>query len=290
MAVDTIVQVALSGLLMGLVYALIAIGFTLVFGVLDVVNFAHGHIVMVAMFVVYVLYVWLGVDPYLSLVGVAPLFFLLGLVLFRLLIKRLVEMTHASHTVVTLGLFIFLENAANLIFGGDLRGITTSYTSTSFNLGGISIPIARLGAAGVSVLLLVALGLFLTRSSFGMAIRAAAQNRTGAHLVGVDVGRVYAVTFALSVVLAGIAGAVLMPFSLASPFVGASFMHFSFAIAIIGGLGSMRGAFVAALIVGLVEALAGLWFTGSFGNTMVFLILVLVLLYRPSGLFGRAAS
>jgi len=289
MAIDTVIQVAISGFLMGLVYALIAIGFTLIFGVLDVVNFAHGQMVMIAMFAAYVVFDGLGIDPYLALVGLAPLFFLFGLVLFRILISRLVDATHASHTIVTLGLFIFLENLANLLFGGDLRGVNTVYTTASIPLGGVAVSVARLGAALTATAVIAALWLFLRNSAFGMAIRAAAQNRTGAHLVGVDVTRVYAVTFALGTVLTTVAGATLVPFSLVSPFVGGQMMHFSFAIAIIGGLGSVPGAFAAGLIVGMVEALGGLLFTGSFGNVLVFTILIAVLLFRPAGLFGRPA-
>jgi branched-chain amino acid transport system permease protein len=287
---ETIVQVLASGILMGAVYALIAIGFTLVYGVLDVVNFAHGHLVMAAMFATYVLFVWLGVNPYLSLVAVLPLFFMLGVVLYKILIHRIVAAPHAAHIIVTLGLFIFLENLANLIFGGDLRGITTDATARSLVIGGLSLPIARTIAAGISLLAVLLLALFLGRTAFGMAIRAAANNRLGAHLVGVDVERVYMVAFALSVLLAAVAGAVLVPFSLVSPFVGGGFMLYSFAIAIIGGLGSISGAFIAGLLIGLVEALSSLYFTASFGNVMVFLILIAVLLYRPSGLLGRAPA
>jgi branched-chain amino acid transport system permease protein len=288
--VEVVLQVMLSGLLMGAVYALIAIGFTLVFGVLDIVNFAHGHLVMAAMFVTYVLYQRVGIDPYASLVLVLPLFFVLGLVIYRVVISAVVEAPHAAHIIVTIGLFIFIENLANFMFGGDLRGVTLPYTTSSFVVGTIAIPVARLAAAGVSVLAVAALALFLRHTDFGMAIRAAANNRTGAHLVGVNVKRVYLVAFAIATMIAALAGAVLVPFSLVSPFVSGDFMLKAFAIAIIGGLGSVPGAFLGGLLIGLVEAFSSLFFQASLGNAIVFGILIAVLLFKPSGLLGRATT
>ena len=146
-AVDVILQSLLSGLFMGSVYALVAIGFTLVFGVTDIVNFAHGHLVMAAMFVTYVLFKAAQLDPYLSLVLVLPLFFGVGALLYQLLIRRIVDAPHSAHMMVTLGLLIILENLANLIFGGDLRGITTGYTTSSWLMGELSVPLARAAAA-----------------------------------------------------------------------------------------------------------------------------------------------
>ncbi len=285
---DVIVQALLSGLFMGSVYALIAIGFTLVFGVTDIVNFAHGHLVMAAMFVTYVLFKAAHVDPYLSLVLVLPLFFGIGVVLYLVVIQRIVEAPHSAHMMVTLGLLIFFENLANLFFGGDLRGITTGYTTSSLVFGPIAVPLARAGAAGVSLAAVILLALFLRRTSLGKAIRAAANNREGAALVGVDVGRVYLIAFALGTVAAALAGAVIVPFSLVSPFVGHEFILKAFVIAILGGLGSVAGALAGGLLIGFVEALSSLYISASLGNAIVFAILIAVLLYRPWGIFGRA--
>jgi branched-chain amino acid transport system permease protein len=285
---DVVVQALLSGLFMGSVYALVAIGFTLVFGVTDIVNFAHGHLVMAAMFVTYLLFTVAGIDPYLSLVFVLPLFFGIGVVLYLVVIQRIVEAPHSAHMMVTLGLLIFLENLANLFFGGDLRGITTGYTTSSLILGPIAVPLARAGAAGVSLAAVVLLALFLRRTSLGQAIRAAANNREGAALVGVDVRRVYLVSFSLGTVAAALAGAVIVPFSLVSPFVGHEFILKAFVIAILGGLGSVAGALVGGLLIGSVEALSSLYISASLGNAIVFAILIAVLLYRPWGIFGQA--
>lgn len=285
---DVIAQALLSGLFMGSVYALIAIGFTLVFGVTDIVNFAHGHLVMVAMFVTYALFKFAAVDPYLSLIVVLPLFYLIGVALYFLVIRKIVDAPHSAHMMVTLGLLIFLENLANFFFGGDLRGITTGYTTSSVVLGEISVPLARAGAAAVSLGAVVALALFLHRTSLGKAIRASANNREGAALVGIDVTRVYRIAFALGTVAAALAGAVIVPFSLVSPFVGHEFVLKAFVIAVLGGLGSMAGALAGGLLIGFVEALSSLYISASLGNAIVFGILIAVLLYRPWGLFGRA--
>jgi len=285
---DAILQTCLSGLFMGSVYALIAIGFTLVFGVTNIVNFAHGHLVMGAMFVTYLLFKTANVDPYVSLIVVLPLFFALGALLYKVVIQRIVEAPHSAHMMVTLGLLIFFENVANFFFGSDLRGITTTYTTSSFSVGDISIPIARLGAAAVSLAAVVMLALFLHRTSLGKAIRASANNREGAALVGIDVGRVYLIAFSLGTAAAALAGAVIMPFSLVSPFVGGEFILKAFVIAVLGGLGSVAGALVGGLLIGFVEALSSLYISASLGNAIVFAILIAVLLYRPWGIFGQA--
>jgi branched-chain amino acid transport system permease protein len=285
---DAILQTCLSGLFMGSVYALIAIGFTLVFGVTNIVNFAHGHLVMGAMFVTYLLFKTANVDPYVSLIVVLPLFFALGALLYAVVIQRIVEAPHSAHMMVTLGLLIFFENVANFFFGSDLRGITTTYTTSSFLVGDISIPIARLGAAAVSLAAVVVLALFLHRTSLGKAIRAAANNREGAALVGIDVGRVYLIAFSLGTAAAALAGAVIMPFSLVSPFVGGEFILKAFVIAVLGGLGSVAGALVGGLLIGFVEALSSLYISASLGNAIVFAILIAVQLYRPWGIFGQA--
>jgi branched-chain amino acid transport system permease protein len=190
--------------------------------------------------------------------------------------------------MVTLGLLIFLENLANFFFGGDLRGITTSYTTASVVLGPVSVPIARAAAAAVSLGAVGVLALFLGRTRLGKAIRASANNREGAFLVGIDVRRVYLVSFSLGTVAAALAGAVIVPFSLVSPFVGHEFMLKAFVIAVVGGLGSVAGALVGGLLIGFVEAVTSLYIEASLGNAMVFAILIAVLLFRPWGLLGQA--
>jgi branched-chain amino acid transport system permease protein len=285
---DVIAQTVVSGALTGSVYALIAIGFTLVFGVTDVVNFAHGHFVMGAMFAGYLAYRTWGIDPYLSIVVVLPLFFALGVGIYHLVIRRIVDHPHSAHMMVTLGLLIFLENLANFAFGGDLRGTTTRYTTTSWVIGSVAVPVARASAAAASVAAVIALAIFLGRARLGKAIRAAASNREGASLVGIDVKRVYAIAFALGTSAAALAGCVMVPFSLVSPFVGDEFMLKAFVIAVLGGLGSVGGAMVGGVLIGLIESLSNLYISASLGNAIVFAVLIAVLLFRPSGILGQA--
>ena len=285
---DVLLQALVSGLFMGSVYALIAIGFTLVFGVTDIVNFAHGHFVMGAMFLAYLGFRALRLDPYLSLIAILPLSFAFGVVVYKVVVQRIVEQPHNAHMMVTLGLLIFLENLANFFFGGDLRGVTTGYTTASMPLGTVALPLARAAAAGVSLVAVGALWLFLHRTSVGKALRAAANNREGASLVGIDVPRVYLLAFALGTVAAALAGAVMVPFALVSPFVGNDFMLKAFVIAVLGGLGSVGGALFGGMLIGLIEAVSSLYISGSLGNAIVFAVLIGVLLYRPWGILGQA--
>ena len=285
---DVLLQALVSGLFMGSVYALIAIGFTLVFGVTDIVNFAHGHFVMGAMFLAYLGFRALRLDPYLSLVLILPLSFVFGVVVYKVVVQGIVEQPHSAHMMVTLGLLIFLENLANFFFGGDLRGVTTSYTTASVLLGSVALPLARAAAAGVSLVAVGALWLFLHRTSLGKALRAAANNREGASLVGIDVPRVYLFAFALGTVAAALAGAVMVPFALVSPFVGNDFMLKAFVIAVLGGLGSVGGALFGGMLIGLIEAVSSLYISASLGNAIVFAVLIGVLLYRPWGILGQA--
>lgn len=275
---------------MGAAYALMAIGFTIVSGVMNIVNFAHGHIVMAAMFVSWCLNVYLGVDPYWAALLIFPVFIVVGAVLYRAVVAPIVEATHAAQMVATIALLIIIENGANLFFGGDLRSVTLSYGTRSLEVAGIALPVTRLAAAGASLAAVAALWAFLKFTRFGAEIRAAADNQLGAALVGIAIRRVFLRAFALATAAAAFAGALLIPFYLVNPFVGYDFMLKSFVIAIIGGLGSLPGALVAGLLVGFIEAAGNFFLTASLGTALVFALLVLFLLVRPSGLFGTART
>jgi branched-chain amino acid transport system permease protein len=287
---DALLQVASSGLLMGAAYALMAIGFTIVFGVMNIVNFAHGHLVMAAMFASYCLYVYLGIDPYLGALLLFPVFLVVGAALYRAVIAPIVEASHAAQMVATIALLIIIENAANLLFGGDLRSVTPSYGMRSLQVGGIALPLTRLIAAGASLAAVAALSAVLQLTRFGAEIRAAADNRLGAALVGISMQRVFQRAFAIATASAAFAGALLVPFYLVNPFVGYDFMLKSFVISIIGGLGSLPGALLAGLLVGVIEAAGDYFLTASLGTALVFGLLVACLLVRPSGLFGTVQA
>jgi branched-chain amino acid transport system permease protein len=288
--VQTILQVAMSGLLIGCAYALVAVGFTIVFGVMNIINFAHGHVAMAAMFASFALNRYLGLDPYLAALCLFPVFLVVGGFLYRIVIAPAVTASHATQMLVTLGLLIMIENGANLIFGGDLRSVRSSLGEGAAHLAGLVLPWSRLITATGSLLAIMALWAFLKFTRFGMEIRAAANNELGARLVGIPIQRVFIQAFALSTAMAAFAGAMLVPFYLINPFVGYDFMLKAFVISIIGGLGSLPGAVLAGLIIGLVEALGSFYLTASYATAMVFGLLILMLLVRPSGLMGSLRS
>ena len=283
-------QVLISGLLTGAVYSVIGIGFTLVFGVMKIVNFAHGHLVVVAMFVSYVLVVQCGMNPYLTLVAVVPLMFALGCLIHLGVIKRLIGVHDFEQIIATIGVMIILENVMNLIFGGDMRGITGDYTTESVVIGSVMIPIGQAYAAIGSLITVIALGVFLKTTAYGNALRASADNLTGSFVVGIKVQRIYMFAFGLSCTLAGIAGTLMLPLSVISPFGGTDIIVKGFIITIIGGLGSIFGALIAGILVGAVESYSTLLGDGSYGNAVVFSLLIATLIFRPKGLFGGRAG
>jgi branched-chain amino acid transport system permease protein len=213
-------------------------------------------------------------------------FLAIGALLYKLTIAPVVVANHATQMLMTLGLLIVIENATNLIFGGDLRSVRSVLGERSLHLGAIVLPWSRLVTAGGSVAVICGLWLFLHRTRFGNEIRAAASNQLGAMLVGVPIGRVFLQAFALATAMAAFAGAMLVPFYLVSPFVGYDFMLKAFIISIIGGLGSLPGAVIAGLLIGIVEAVGSFYLTASYATALMFGILMLMLLVRPAGLMG----
>ncbi|WP_335490756.1 branched-chain amino acid ABC transporter permease [Bacillus sp. JJ1773] len=285
---DVFIQALISGLSNGIVYALIAIGFTLVFGVMDIVNFSHGHKVMLSMFISYFLYQTFKLDPFLSLAVTIPALFIIGFVLYKLIIRHLVGKPHSTHIITTIALFIILENLMNLIFGGDLRGITTSYSTASIGLGTVAIGVAPLLAASVTLIVVISLYLFLQKSDFGKAIRACSQNLRGAQISGINTKKVYIIAFAISAALAGLAGTVMIPFKMVDPFVGHEFLSKSFAIVVLGGLGSISGAFIGAILIGIIQSLSTVLISASMANAITFALIIAVIIIKPTGLISSA--
>lgn len=284
-----ILEAALNGLLLGAVYALIALGLTLVYGVLHIVNFAHGALLAAAMFAVWGARAWLGLDPYLSIVVLAPLFFVLGYALQRLVIGPASGGSDGNILLVTLGLSIVLENGLLAIFRSDTRTIDTEYGFQVVPLGPLLLSFPKvIGFAG-AVLVAAVLWFGLNRTDLGKAVRAVSKEGLGARLVGIDVAHVYAVTFGFGTACLAVAAALLMPSFYVNPRVGGAFVLVAFTVVVLGGMGSIMGALVGGLLVGLVEGLTGLFFGDSVGQLGVFLIFILVLLVRPTGLFGAKA-
>jgi branched-chain amino acid transport system permease protein len=283
-----LLQAVVSGLLLGGVYGLVASGLTLIFGVLRIINFAHGAVMMLGMYASYWLWVGLGVDPYVSVLVTAPLFFLLGMGIQRLVIEPNRDAAEHNQLLLTLGLALFLENLALVLWHGDFRTLRVPYANTSFVIGDALVEVSRLVAAGGAVLIALALFVFLRRTDVGKAIRALSEEREGAMLVGIDVARIRAVAFGIGSACVAVAGALITPFFYVAPDVGESFNIMAFVVVVLGGMGNFIGALVGGLIVGLAESLGAALLPGSLKQLVVFVIFVLVLLFRPEGLFGGA--
>jgi branched-chain amino acid transport system permease protein len=286
-AFDVYLNVVVGGVLTGLVYGLLALGLSVIFGVVRVVNFAHGEMMTIAMFIAVVLFSVFHLDPLILLVPIAAVMFVFGYVLQIGLINPFI--TRAEHTqfllLVALGLII--ANGLLIIFGPDARSVQTSYALDSVQIGPLIVDTSKVYAALAAIAFTVALFVFFRFTLIGKAIRACADNFTGAQVVGLDVKRLYALTFGLGAACVGAAGTMLTLLVDATPMLGPSYTLLAFVIVITGGLGSMPGALLGGVLVGVTEALAGLLFTPSAKSMFAFAILVLVLLFRPQGLLGK---
>jgi branched-chain amino acid transport system permease protein len=275
-----------NGLLIGGIYTLVASGLTLIYGVLHIINFAHGSMLMLAMFGVYYLLTKLGVDPYLSLVVMVPAMYLLGYFLYKGVIGRLSRGKDENILLITLGLSIVIENLALMIFKGDTRTITVAYSDRMVALGSTLVPLPKLISFVAAMALCAVLGLLIRHTDTGKAIRAVARERVGARLVGIEVDRVFAIAYGVGLATLGAAACLLMPIFYVSPSTGNVFIIVAFTVVVLGGMGSFLGAVVGGLIVGLTESFGGLFLGESLGQIGISLIFILILLFRPSGLFG----
>jgi branched-chain amino acid transport system permease protein len=280
-------QAAVSGLLIGGVYALVALGLTLIFGVLRIINFAHGTLMMLGMYATFFLWTLGGVDPYASVLVVGPAFFLGGVLIERVVIAPNRRAPESNQLLLTLGLALFLENAALAAFRADPRSLQLPYRLPPILVGEAVVNVPRLIAFAASVALALLLGLFLRRTDTGKALRAAAEEREGALLVGVDVRRLDAIAFGLGAALAAMAGSLVTPFLYVAPDIGDVFNILAFVIVVLGGMGSFVGALLGGFVVGLAESLGAAVLPGSLKQLPIFALFVLVLLFRPTGLLGR---
>lgn len=276
----------LNGLTTGAVYALVALGLTLIYGVLHIINFAHGAALMVALYAVYLLKAVFGIDPYLALPVVVPAMFVLGYALQRVVIERASHGRDENILLVTLGLAIVLENLALLVFKSDTRTIETAYTLTTVPIGPAFIALPKLVAFVGALACAAALMWVVARTDLGRAIRAVAKEKQGARLVGIDVAHVYAMSFGIGLACLGAAACFLLPAYYVNPQVGGGFVLVAFTIVVLGGMGSFAGALVGGLLIGVVESLGGLVLGESLGQIGIFAIFIAVLLFRPQGLFG----
>ena len=278
-----------NGLLTGAVYALVALGLTLVYGVLHIINFAHGALLTAAMFAAFFAYQQLGLDPYLAAFLLAPAFFALGYGLQRFVIGPASHGDDRNMLLVTLGIAVIIENALLYAFRADTRTIDLPYAFTTFNIGITFIAVPRLIGFAAVFAVALALWLLMTMTDIGRAIRAVAKEKLGAQLAGIDVAHVYAVTFGLGAACVAIAACLLIPSYYVNPSAGNAFVLVAFTIVVLGGMGSVPGALVGGLVIGVVESLSSLFLGDSLGQVGIFIIFIAVLLVRPSGLFGARA-
>ncbi|QDC00852.1 branched-chain amino acid ABC transporter permease [Mesorhizobium sp. 8] len=286
---DLLAQILINGVLLGGLYAVMALGLALVWGVLNIVNLAHGAFIMLGGYLSWHLYIYLGIDPFLGLPITAVVMFCLGYALQRGVLNLVVRAPMFNTLLITFGLEVVLTYLAQLAFSADFRTINPSYAGSSIALGPVVVPVARLMAFGVAVALTIGMWLFLLHSRLGRAIRATAQNLVAARLYGVEPRHLYAMTFGIGIGLAGAAGGLYGTVSQIDPYIGATLTAKSFAIAIIGGLDNPLGVLVGGLVLGIIESLTVLYVGATFGDVASFGVLVLVLIFRPSGLLGKTA-
>ncbi|MFO7173788.1 MAG: branched-chain amino acid ABC transporter permease [Bacillota bacterium] len=280
-------QNLVSGLLLGGMYALIGTGLALVFGVMDIVNMAHGAFIMVGMYTTFVLFTRLRLDPYLGLLVTAPLLFGVGMLLHRLLIERVAHASHMNQILLTLGLSVALVNLVQLIFTANYQQIRTSYSDAVIRLGSITMNVPYVISFALATGITLSLYYWLMHSEFGRALRATAQDPMAAQLMGVNVRRVQSVAFGLGMALAGAAGALLTPVYYLYPTVGANFGLKSFTMVVLGGMGSVVGAALGGLTLALAESVGQMLVGHELKDAIGFVVFLLVLLFKPAGLFGR---
>jgi branched-chain amino acid transport system permease protein len=283
-------QGLLSGFLFGGVYSLMAVGLTLIFGVMRVVNFAHGDMMVWGMYLAWLLSTRSGIDPYLGFVVCAAVLFLLGFAIQRALVDRIVDAPHEMQILLMLGVALVLENAALAVFGPDPARVRSPVSQATVWLGPIFVDLARLLTFGVAIALTGALWLFLARTDLGRTMRAAADNPYGARVIGADVRRVYAAAFGVGAACVGAAGALVSPILPFQPTSGLGLSVTSFNIVIIGGMGSLPGAFVGGILVSVAESMGAVFLSPSMKELVSFGLLIAILLFRPAGLFGKPAA
>lgn len=290
MSFDAIMQVVVSGLLMGLIYALVAAGLSLIFGLMDVVNFAHGELMMVAMYAAFTLWQVSGLDPIIMLPLVALLMFGIGMAVYRLLISRALEVRFNKGMVqifATFGLAIFIRGFAQFLYGGEFRSVTgTVLANRSWNIAGVYLPLPQL-AAGLICMLAFGVLLVVGRTEFGRALEATREDREAVALIGIDKDRIFALGWGLGVATVGVAGVMLAGFYYVSPNVGTNFALIAYVTVALGGFGSLIGALAAGVLIGEVEAITAQLLEPSLKQVGMFAIYLAVLMFRPRGLFGK---
>lgn len=280
------IQSLIDGLLMGGIYSIMAIGLTLIFGVMGIINFAQGALMMLGMYVTYWAFTLAGIDPYLSLPLSAIALFILGALIQKGVLERVMDAPDHNILLITFGIMMIIENTALVLFSPDFRSITVPWLSETIKMGDYVVSKPKLIAFFISMSVALLLYWFLQKTYLGKAIRGTANNKIGAALVGIKSKRINYITFGLGAAIAAIAGSLMTPIISISPSIGHTFILKTFVVVVLGGLGNVLGAFVGGLIIGVSEALAGAAFSGTLNELVIYVIFVLILIFRPNGIFG----
>lgn len=285
-----LVQSLISGILIGGVYALIGVGLTIIFGVMRVINFAHGDLLMLGMYGTYFLFTQFHIDPFVSIIITMPLMFLYGAFLQRFFINRVLNALPQNQILLTIGLGLIMSNSVMLAFTSDYKILSTRYSSSSVSLHGISISLPLLVSFAITTVITIILYWFLLKTDTGQAIRATAQDREAARLMGINVKKMSIIAFGLGSALAATAGALISPTYYIFPQVGSSFTLKAFVITVLGGMGSVVGATLGGVLIGVAESVGGVYFGSGWKEVVVFVLFLLVLLFKPSGLLGKSRT
>jgi branched-chain amino acid transport system permease protein len=282
-----VVQSLLNGLLIGGVYSLVAIGLTVIFGVMKIINFAHGALMMLGMYATYWIATLLQLNVYVTIVFVLPLLFLVGVLFQRFLISPIMNAPGHNQLFLTLGVMLFLQNMAVFLWTPDFRVLKTSYANINYYIGDISISLVHVLAFLMALLFSGLLYIILHKTDLGRAIRAASEEPVGAQLMGINIKRIYWITFGIGSACAGVAGTAITPFFPIYPYVGDIFVLTAYVVVVLGGMGSVFGAFVGGLIIGMADSIGAMILPGSMKSVLSFVIFIMILLFKPTGLFGR---
>jgi branched-chain amino acid transport system permease protein len=287
---DTMAQLLLSGVMLGGIYAVMSIGLTLIFGVLKIVNFAHGEFLMLAMYVAWAVVSLTGANVYAAMIIVVPVLFSFGLFIYLLIVKPAVDKPHLIVVFATMGLSIAMQNLALVLMTADLRDVPPMFGGAPIKLGPIYLRVELVLGFVISLAVTLALMVFIKRSYIGKAIRATVQDRDAAMLMGINVPRLFLITFACGSALVGLAGCIMLPLYSTFPSVGLNFVLIAYVVVVLGGMGSMEGAFLGGICIGLVQSLSGYYIAPAYGQLFYFLVFLLVMIFRPNGLLGQRGA
>jgi branched-chain amino acid transport system permease protein len=287
---NAITQLLVSGIMLGGIYALMSIGLTLIFGVLRIVNFAHGEFLMLAMYLAWTIVSLLGVSAYAAAIIVIPLLFAFGALVYILVVRTAVGKPHLIVVFATMGLSIAMQNLALLLMSADLRDVPPLFAGAPIRIGPLYLRVELVLGFLISVGISLALMIFIKRSYFGKAIRATVQDRDAAMLMGINVPRLFLLTFAGGSALVGLAGCIMLPLYSVFPTVGLNFVLIAFVVVVLGGMGSIEGALLGGIFIGLIQSLSGYYIAPAYGQLFYFVVFLLVMLLRPNGLLGQRGT